>query len=410
MTCDNRFSPTKSEARKPVLLFVVNEAFFFLSHRYRLATLARERGFDVHVAAPVHHTWAPEGFDALELEGKLGVTVHRIPLSRRGQNPLVEISTFLSIARLILRVKPEVIHLITMKPILYGGIAARLLRTKAVTISITGFGHVFSSRGLLAHARRFLVSFLLRLVMRHRNCAVIVQSDGDQAFLSETRMLSHPAQVKVIRGSGVDLGTFSASPETEDGPLIVLFAARLLWDKGVEEFVEAARCLRAQNEHVRFVIAGDTRPDNPRSVPKSTLEAWNAEGVVSWIGRREDMPELLTSCAIACLPTKYGEGVPRFLIEAAASERPIVATDIAGIREVVEHRGNGLLVPEGDVPALVHALSDLIQSRGMRKEMGRRGAMIAAKRFDVEAVAQETISVYQSLVSPSSSATGSLTK
>ncbi|NQV81968.1 MAG: glycosyltransferase family 4 protein [Alphaproteobacteria bacterium] len=380
-----------------MLLFVVNEAYFFLSHRIRLATRAIDAGFEVHLAAPDHHTWAPEGFDVADIE-RLGIILHTISLSRRGQNVVEEMRTFLSLLRVIRDLRPDVVHLITIKPIIYGGLVARLLRVPAVVVSITGLGHVFSSVGLRSRVRRWLVSCVLRRSLAHPNATTIVQSQGDRDALLRLRLLSSDARLTVIRGAGVDLNVFRRIPEPTGNAPIVLLAARLLWDKGVGEFVDAARSLRSQGCNAQFVIAGDTQSDNPRSVPRDVLDAWNNEGVVAWIGRQSNMAALLSSAAIVCLPTRYGEGVPRILLEAAAAGRPIVASDIPGCREVVQDNINGLLVRPGDAGALARALSDLLKDPDRRREMGERGGKIAKENFDVESVAEETVSIYREIL------------
>ena len=379
---------------KPKLLYVVNEAYFFLSHRLPVARAAQDAGFDVHVAAPADHVWAPDGFSVTEIENA-GFTFHEIKLSKRGQNPVQELRTFAGLLRLYRRLKPEVVHHLTIKPNLYGGIAARVARVPAMVSAVTGTGQIFVAEGALAGARRVAVSRLLSYGLRHGNARAIFQNGEDMATYVERGIVPRERAV-VIRGSGVNLQEFRDIPEPDSDPLVVM-ATRLIWEKGVREFVEAARALRREGVEARFALVGGTHPSNPRSVPEDQLRAWSDEGVVEWWGRREDMPDVLAQSHIVCLPSAYGEGVPRVLIEAAACGRPCVATDIPGCRDVVRAGVSGILVPPGDSQALGAALKRLIQQPKLRAQMGKAARRIAEADFDVRDVARETAKIYADL-------------
>lgn len=380
--------------RRPVLLFLINEAYFLLSHRSELLAAAGSK-FETYVVAPKDHVWAPEGFSIAEVERR-GARFLPIPLSRRGQNPLDEIRTFLSIFHLLRRRRPDVLHLLTIKANVYGGLAARLLGLRAVVYSVTGLGQVFVARGMFATARRVVVSMALRLVFSHPHARVIVQNAEDLEYLVASRVVARE-KTYLIRGAGVDIDAFSSSPEPE-GPVTVTFASRLLWEKGVGTFVEAARLLGGCGAAVRFVVVGDTKTSNARSVPVETLRAWVAEGVIEWWGHRTDMPTVLAASHIFCLPTAYGEGVPKVMLEASAAGRPIVASDIAGCREVVQPGVNGLLVPPNNPEALAAALHRLVQEASERHRMGQNGRAIAEKDFDVTQVVARTITLYDELL------------
>jgi glycosyltransferase involved in cell wall biosynthesis len=202
----------------------------------------------------------------------------------------------------------------------------------------------------------------------------------------------------LIRGSGVDLALFHPAPEPQGDPVVIL-PSRLIWEKGIQEFVDAARQLRERGGQGRFVIVGNTHPSNPRAVPEAVLEAWVREGVIEWWGRREDMPEVMRQCHIVCLPSKYGEGVPKVLLEAAAAGRPVVTTNTPGCREVVEDGMEGLLVPPGDAPALAEALQRLIETPTERHAMGRLARSKAEAQFAIGAVVQATLAIYRKLQS-----------
>ena len=384
------------------LLFIVNESHFFLSHRLPVARAAQEAGFETHVAAPDDHVWAPEGFDVGEL-ARYGLIYHRIPLSRRGLNPLQDAATFLAILALLRRLRPDLVHLLTIKPVLYGGIAARLAGAPAVVAGITGLGHAFVARGLRAGLLRFALRRLYRLALGHRNCAVIAQNRADAAALADAGVTT-AERVALIRGSGVPLDEYPPSPDPGGEPIAVL-PARLIWEKGIGVFVEAARLLKARGIAGRCVLVGATRPQNPRAVPQATLEGWAREGVVEWWGRREDMPAVFARSHVVCLPSGYGEGVPRVLIEAAASARPIVASDIPGCREIARDGENALLTPPGDAAALADALARLFADPALRARLGAAGRRIAEGEFSAEEVGRRTLALYEDLLGPQAAAT-----
>lgn len=381
----------------PKLLFVLNEAYFFLSHRLPVAQAAQAAGFEVHVAAPADHVWAPDGFSTTKIE-KQGFVFHPIPLSRRGTNPIMEIRTFVALWRLYRQLRPAIVHHLTIKPILYGGIAARLARVPFVVYSVTGLGQIFTGAGIVPASRRAMVVALMRRSMRHLNSRVIFQNSTDRDHLV-ARDVVKLSDTRLILGSGVDVDRFRATEAPETGEPIVVLCSRLIWEKGVGEFVEAAQTLLAQGVVARFVLVGDTNPTNPHAVPRDTLESWVRDGLVEWWGFREDMEVVLSESHVVCLPSSYGEGVPKILLEAAASARPIVATDIAGCREAVEDRVSGLLVPPQDPPALADALRWLIEDRDLRTRMGGAGRALAEAKFDERNTAAATVHVYEELVS-----------
>jgi glycosyltransferase involved in cell wall biosynthesis len=379
----------------PKILFVLNESYFFLSHRLPVARAVQQSGTEVHVAAPPEHVWAPPGFSTTELEDQ-GFVFHPIPLSRRGTNPVADLRTLVALLRLYRRLRPAMIHHLTIKPNVYGGIAARLAGVPKVVFSVTGLGQIFVGKGFAAAVQRVIVSTLLRISMAHPNCRVIFQNSADRdEFLA--RKIVRPSDARVILGSGVDIGRFKATGISETDTPVVVLCARLIWEKGVGEFVEAARTLRKEGVEARFALVGDTNPTNSRSVPRETLEAWVRENLVEWWGFRQDMDGVLAQSNIVCLPSTYGEGVPKILLEAAASARPIVTTDIAGCRDAIENGISGLLVPPGDTDSLADALRTLLADPEKRRKMGAAGRRLAEQKFDDRTTAAMTVQVYEEL-------------
>ena len=374
---------------------MVNEAHFFMSHRLAVAKAALAAGYEVHVAAPEDHVWAPETF-SVEAVREAGFTFHGIPLSRRGTRPWQELKTVAALVRLYRAVRPQLVHLVTIKPILYGGVAARIVGIPAMVGAVTGLGQVFTARGLWPTVLRTCVTFAYRIAMGHRNGRVIVQNSGDRQALIAVQAVA-PERVILIRGSGVSLERFSPTPEPAGIPLVVL-PARMIWEKGIGDFVEAGRLVREAGLGARFALVGRTHSDNPRAVPEGQLRAWHDSGMIEWWGWRDDMASVFASCHVVCLPSGYGEGVPRALIEAAACTRPIVATNIPGCREIVRDGKNGLLTPVGDVPALAAALTRLIEDGDLRRRMGAAGRLIAEDGFSEADIAERTVALYRDLL------------
>jgi glycosyltransferase involved in cell wall biosynthesis len=374
------------------LLFVVNEAHFFVTHRIALAREAVRLGYDVHLAAPADHVWAPDSFDISSLASE-GITYHEIPISRRGQRPLEELKSLFYIGRLLLTLRPGIVHLLTIKPIIYGSIAARLLGVPLVVCAFTGLGHIFSSAGRGAGLRRSVVLAALRWGLSSRRAIAIFQSQNDQSALIEAGAVRE-SQSRIIAGSGVDLTEFLPSPLPTGTPLVI-FAGRLIWEKGVSAFVDAARIIQSDGVDVRFAIVGNTHTSNPRAVPEEMLRKWVKEGTIEWWGRREDMPDVLAQARVVCLPTWYGEGVPRVLIEAAACGRAVVASDLPGCREVVVDGVSGYLVSTEDADALSLALKRLLASPPLCIRFGSAARKIAIEKHDVRAVVRATINCYQ---------------
>lgn len=368
------------------LLIVVNDIPFFLSHRLPIALGARATGYDVHIAAPDHQRRS-------EIERE-GLAFHPIPLSRSGATPWSEIGVLRALIRLYEVLRPDLVHHVTHKPVLYGSVAARLTRVPAVVNAISGLGYVFIAPGWRATIRRRAITAAYHLAFAHPNCRGIFQnSDDADVFLGPGAV--RPGQVVYIRGSGVDLTHFRPTPEPQGVPVVML-ASRMLWDKGVGDFVDAARLLRGRGVPCRAVLVGDTDPGNPSAVPRTQLESWVADGVVEWWGHRSDIGTVLASANVVCLPS-YREGLPKVLLEAAASGRAIVTTDVPGCREVVREGENGLLVPVRDPEALAVALQRLIADPGKRAELGARSRAIAEAEFGVRGVVDATLAVYASL-------------
>jgi len=375
------------QGNMPKLLFLVTEDWYFYSHRLTLAREAKRNGYSVIVATRVQ-----EHGERILAEG---FQLRPIKMRRRSKNPLKEFASLLELIQLYRSERPDIVHHVAVKPVVYGSIAARLARVPRVVNAIAGMGYVFSSKSIKAKALRPFIKVLFKLLLNRPNTRTIFQNPDDQNMLIQAGIVGSPL-TKLIRGSGVDPHVYMPSPEPA-GLITVILATRMLWDKGIKEFVEAARVLRSEQVLARFVLVGDSDGDNPAAVPTAQLEAWSGNGVVEWWGRRGNMPEVFAASHIVCLPSAYGEGIPKVLIEAASCGRPIVTTDSPGCREIVRNDENGLLVPIRDHHALAHALRRLIEDASLRKQMGARGREMVLKEFTVDKVVEETLSLYDSL-------------
>ena len=373
--------------RKPRLLFVDNDVNSLLSYRIELARAARDAGFEVHMASPPGR--------AANVLRKEGFPFHAVSMTRRGVEPWKESRTVFGLFRLYRKLRPDIVHHLRLKPVLYGSLAASFARVPAVVNMLTGLGYVFTGNGTRIALLRTLVKAGCKVAFRHKNQRVIFQNPDDRAVFLDCKILE-ARQTVLVKGSGVDVSVFTELAEPERPPVVML-ASRMLKDKGVCNFVEAARSLRAQGIEASFVLVGDTDPGNPTAIPVEELQAWARSGVVEWWGPQENIRAVLAKCHIVCLPS-FREGVPKILIEAAACGRPIVTTDVPGCREIVRHGENGLLVPVRNSAALAGALRLLIGDGGLRERMGQHGRQIAVTEFSLNRVIRETLAVYDELL------------
>ncbi len=369
------------------LLFIVNVDWFFISHRLPIALQAMSEGYEVHLLCTITNK--------AEYLENFGLIVHPFSFSRSGKDTFKEFSSVFKLYKKIKRIKPDLIHLVTIKPVLYGGIIARFIKVPGVVSAISGLGFLFVKRaGLRVRLLRYAVLFLYRLAINHPNQQVIFQNPTDRDVLVKAAGIQKN-KVSLIRGSGVDLQGYVATPEPEGIPVIVM-ASRLLKDKGVHEFVAAARIIQSRGIKARFQLIGEPDSGNLASVSAESVLAWQAEGVVECLGFRSDIAELFSKAHIVTLPS-YREGLPKVLVEAAASGRAVITTDVSGCRDVIEPGKTGLLVPARDAEALASAIQQLIEDISLRQRMGREGRRLAEKEFSIEKIVQAHLGIYRML-------------
>jgi len=369
----------------PKLIYFVTEDWYFYSHRLALAEATASNGFDVAVITRVSkHEHRITGH---------GIRVIPVKLHRSGINPFQEFFLIWSLYWIYRREKPTIVHHVAMKPVLEGTAAAYLAGVPSIINAVAGLGYIFSASSLKARVLRQVIVPALKTLLRGKRCNVIVQNRDDMNELIN-RNIATGARTILIRGSGVDTNIFVPTAKTNDVP-IVLLASRMLWAKGVGEFVELARISRQRNLTARFVLVGEPDPDNHDSVPSSKLKFWHENGVIEWWGKKDDMLEVFCLADIVCLPTTYGEGVPKVLIEAAACGIPIVTTNVPGCREIVLHGDNGFLIPPGDSEALFDAVKSLLDDSKLRSKMGARGRALVISDFSIEQVIDKTLKLYR---------------
>jgi glycosyltransferase involved in cell wall biosynthesis len=381
-------SPTSLD--RPKLIFLVTEDWYFCSHRLPVARAARAAGFAVAVAARVRahgDQIRDEGFELRPLAWR-----------RRGDGVAGARRAISEIARLYRTEQPDLVHHIALKAVLFGGIAHRLAfagstAPPAVVDSIMGLGSGFAHTGFGARLRQPSLGLGLRLAAGRDRGWVVVQNPEDQAALA--RLGVDPARITLIRGSGVDPGRFLPMPEPEGPSITVALVSRMLREKGVLDAVAAIRLLRSRGVPVELLLAGPTDPDNRGSLSAELLASLAAEPGIEWLGLVADVRDVWRRAAIAVLPSTYGEGVPKALLEAAACARPIIATDIPGCREVVRSGESGVLVPPDDVRSLAAAIAELAGDAARRAAMGRAGRALIEREFADDIVARQTLAVYR---------------
>lgn len=386
-----RAASAQTGQQKKRLLLAINNPAFFLSHRLEIGRAALAQGYEVHVATM-------DGPSVPEVVS-YGFHHHVLPLSRSGKNPVRELYSIFVLWRLMRRLRPDVVHTVTIKPVLYGGIAARLAgrRVGGFIAAISGLGYIFtSSTGWL----RRVVLQLYRLALGHKDSRVIVQNPADQALLVQSNVVED-AQCVLIPGSGVDCEQFRFMPEPDvqaGQPLRILMVARLLKDKGVREYVAAAKQAQEQGFDWQWCIAGSTDSGNPASLSDEQMQQWHEQGIINWLGEREDIAALYEQAHIAVLPS-YREGLPKSLLEAAAAGRPVVTTDVPGCRDAIIVEQTGLLVPVQDSAALLKAVHRLATDKALREKMGQAARQLACERFELGAIVAQHLQLYEQMQS-----------
>jgi glycosyltransferase involved in cell wall biosynthesis len=365
------------------ILFIVSEDWYFLSHRLHLAKAAIENGYEVALLSriSIHR----------EFLESIGVIVFDWSLDRRSLNPIKEIRAMRQVIKAVNSYTPNLIHAVALKPIIYTSLACYCVGMRRVIFALGGLGFIFNSEGCFAKILRpFIIKFLRKAFSAEYSLVIVQNSDDLQKLL--TLKIVDMRNIRLIKGAGVDTQIFSPQIEVSVMPLVIL-PARMLWSKGVGDFVTAASNLKAKGVKARFALVGERDSHNPECIPQSQLDEWEEGGMVEIWGRCENMSEVMNKASVVCLPS-YSEGLPKALLEAASCARPIVAYDIPGCRGIVVNEDNGFLVPLRNQLCLDNAIESLINDSVLRKKMGDSGRQKVLSEFAQELIAAETLKVW----------------
>ncbi len=376
------------------LLFVVNVDWFFLSHRLQIAEAALNAGYEVHIATKITDK-------SDELRG-YGFVVHPLIMSRGFSSIFSEIKLIFQLYKIYKEVCPVVVHHVTLKMVLVGGIAAQFVKMPSIVSSISGLGYIFISKKIRIVIFRIIVGLFFRYILASNNQRVIFQNTDDREVFIKVTGIAR-SKTLLFPGSGVDLSVFKPTPPIS-GEIVIALISRMLGDKGVNEFVDAVKIIKSmkyKNPQCRFVLVGDVDPENPSSLSLDQIKSWDKEGLIEYWGYRSDISRVLGLVSIVVLPS-YREGFPKILMEAAACGRPVITTNVPGCRDAIEPLVTGLLVPVRNSKVLANSMQSLIDNENDCKEMGLAARKRALKFFDIRDIVDSHLNLYEALIAESS--------
>lgn len=369
------------------LFIVVNQDFFFLSHRLPIGLAAKEAGYDVTIIS--------EDTGVSYKIREAGLKTINLPINKTGTNIKEEFVTFLFLYKLFRREKPDIVHLVGLKTMLWGSIACRLTRVKAMISAVCGLGVLFDDK----HAQSFMTQIILkvlRITHNKKNLKIIFQNNDDKATFLNAKVINKE-QCAFTNGSGINLQNYDYTLEPLEGPIKIIFTARMVEDKGTLVLIDAAKKLESEYKgKVQFLLCGGL-DSNPNGITKEVLESLCDGEYIQWLGYRNDVLDLLKQSHIMAFPSWYREGLPKSVIEAEAIGRPVVTTDSVGCRDTVIDGKNGFIIPIKDSDALANALKKLIDNPELRQTMGKNAREFAANRFDIKDVVQIHLDLYNSI-------------
>tara|TARA_B100001029_G_scaffold48172_1_gene38225 strand:+ start:2282 stop:3415 length:1134 start_codon:yes stop_codon:yes gene_type:complete len=374
-------------AKPKKILFVIVEDRYFISHRLHLAQHALKLGYEVGLIS--------KNSKYKEFLTNQGIKVFDWSLVRGSFNIFYEVRAFFEIIKTLIIFSPDLIHAVALKPVIYSSFASKLVFLRSKVFALGGLGFIFSSQKFLARILRPIIVLLLKFAFSGKKSRLIIQNVDDMKMLTDLGVIKSN-KVELIKGAGVDINNFSYLEETGSVPEVIL-PARLLWDKGVGEFVKAAKIIKDQGIEANFSILGEADPHNPECISDEQITDWKKDGFVKILGFKDDVVKYLHRCSIVCLPS-YREGLPKALLEAASCGRPIVTTNVPGCREIVQDGINGYLVPPRDSVILAQSLSKLISDKDLRISLGRNGRLLVEKEFSDEIVSIKTAKLWSSLI------------
>ncbi len=360
------------------ILYLVADDRYFCSHRLPLAVLAQQQGYQVFVAAP-----AKNDYKRIQ---KAGLTFCPLYFDRGGLNPWHEIKTLYQIVKLYWQIRPDIVHAVALKPVLYGTLARMMVRSPQMVAAISGLGAIFSQD----HWLQKPIKMLLRFLLSNRKVQVIVQNPEDAQVIQD---LNPKINIHLILGAGVNTEVFSPVPEPSD-PFTVIHVSRLLWNKGIGEFVQAARLLKQEGYDFRFLLVGEPDLENPGAISSETVQQWHDEGIIEWLGYRSDIAALYQKSHLAVLASYYREGIPKSLIEAASCGKPIITCDMPGCRLIVQDQVNGFLIPPRNADILANSIKKMALDVQQRQKFGKASRDLVEKSFGERIIHQQTLNIY----------------
>ena len=367
---------------KKKILFIVTEDWYFLSHRLSLALHAKKKGFDVELICNCNrYKKKIESHD---------IKVTQWDLSRKSYNIIGAIKSIIQLLLFLSRHKPDLIYAVAIKPVMYTAIISNILNIRNIIYAMGGLGFTFSSNKLNAKILRKIFTFIFKLNIR-KNSYLILQNNDDKKIF-QSMGLSKSLNIRIIKGSGVDIDKFAFKKIKTNGEKKIILASRMLWDKGIEDFIFCAKKIKKKT-NARFILVGNPDPHNPESINLTTLKKWNSEGNIEWWGHKDDMIKIYEESTIVCLPS-YREGLPKVLIEAGSIGRPVVSYDVVGCKEVVINNKNGLLVPFREKSLLSEAIYKLLDNVELCKKMGLEGREIVEQNFSEKIIFDQISNVW----------------
>lgn len=368
------------------ILFVVSEDWYFCSHRLPIAIAAKKVGYEVVLATNIS--------DHKNLLDSHGIRTVPLKFMKRSSiNILREICLFIELLVIIKLEKPQIIHNVSLKLVIYSSFCSKIIGKGFLVNALGGLGIIFTNNNLSTKLLRFIILRFLRVVLNFTNSSIIVQNQFDFAYINRNAKVNKE-KIKLICGAGVDLEKFSADNQSSDKPIVML-ASRLIREKGIFEFVEASNILRVRGYDFRFVIVGKPDLGAKSFVPEHQIKLWVQYGLVEWWGYFMDMSKIIPQASIVCLPSYYGEGLPKILIEAMACYKPVITTSIPGCSSVVRDGVNGILISPKNPKELANSIENLLINHSLRKSMGIEGRRIAERKYDVNDVIKKTLSIYK---------------
>ncbi|MDX1519687.1 MAG: glycosyltransferase family 4 protein [Gammaproteobacteria bacterium] len=376
---------------KPSLLFLVTEDWYFMSHRAELARAAVEAGFDVSLVTQVSRHEA-------EIRD-MGIALYPVVFPRSFRRPWQDIRTLTGTCKALRAASPDIVHHVSLKPIVIGSLLHKTGpcagNKPAVINAFTGLGYVFTSQKFSARMIRAILVPLLKSLLRGRNHFLLFQNRDDMRMMID-QGIARENQCTLIPGSGVNVHKYSPTEEPE-GPPVCTLVSRMLYDKGVQDFVEAARLVKEQGVNARFVLVGDTDPENPAGIPEHVLQSWHRDGNIEYLGRQQDVSDVYANSHIVVLPS-HREGFPKTVIEAAACARPVITTDVPGCRDAIVPGETGKLVPAKDPGALAAAMIELINDKQQRERLGRAGRSLVEEKYASGVINSQFIKLYRKII------------